>query len=192
MKDEKKPLGDPEVRAKILAAAARLFHSHGYNATGINELIVEANVAKRSLYKHFDSKTAILKAYLETFQENLYKAIDEYLQKIPDPKQKILALFDFRIRNQERNNYLGCPFGKINAEIGFTDKEVNLLAQADKNRLRDYIHGLVTAANDKKQLSDEQLTDLIFLLLEGAFSSVPIYRSTVELKKAKALLQGLL
>jgi AcrR family transcriptional regulator len=192
MEDEKKAPGDPEVRERIVAAAARLFHSRGYNATGINELIAEANVAKRSLYKHFDSKTAILKAYLQAFQENLYKDVSEYVQKFTDPKDKLLALFDYRIKNQERNDFLGCPFVKVNAEIGFDDQEINQLTQDHQNKLRNFIRKLVAAANDRQILDNQAFSDLIFLLMEGGLLSATIYKSTAELKKAKALVHGLL
>ena len=192
MKAKPKVLGDPEVRAKILSTAARLFHTHGYHATGINELIAEAGVAKRSLYKHFESKTDILKAYLETYQEQLYQDITEYLQKFSDPRERLLALFDFRIRNQIRIGYLGCPFAKINAEAGYDDREINKLAQASQSKLKAGIGRLVSAANSKKQLSDEELSSLVFLLMEGGLLSAAIEKNTIQLQKAKALVHGLL
>jgi len=192
MQGDKKALGDPEVRARILAAAARMFHSHGYNAVGINELIAEAGVAKRSLYKHFDSKTAILKAYLQEFQQGLYKEVRESVEQFSDPKDRLLALFDFRIKNQERTRFLGCPFAKINAEIGFDDPEINGMAREHQQKLKGFIQKLVAAANDRRKMDDQSLATLVFLLMEGGVQSAAIQRSTAELKKAKTLVHGLL
>jgi len=37
---------------RILETASRLFYTQGFNATGINQILDEANVAKASLYQH--------------------------------------------------------------------------------------------------------------------------------------------
>jgi AcrR family transcriptional regulator len=184
---EKTEKGDPEIRQRILEAAARLFHSHGYNATGMIELIREANVAKRTFYKHFESKASVLKAYLEAFDEKFYQLAGAQIDSIPDPKQRIPALFDIRARFQKINSFLGCPFVKINAEIGFDDQEVNEIVRDSKSRFKAYIRQLVAAANARQQLSDEELADMIFLLMDGALLSGTIFKSGAELKNAKAL-----
>ena len=54
-------------RERILAAAAELFARQGFNATGINELHRAARVSKRTLYQHFDSKDALILAYLAEY-----------------------------------------------------------------------------------------------------------------------------
>jgi AcrR family transcriptional regulator len=43
-------------RERILERASILFHHQGYNSTGINQIISEANVAKASFYQHFQNK----------------------------------------------------------------------------------------------------------------------------------------
>jgi len=187
MMTEKTEKGDPEVRQRIMEAAARLFHSRGYNATGMNELITEADVAKRTFYKHFASKTAVLKAYLEAFDDLFFQKAAVEIDSLTDPKQRIPALFALRAEIQKVNQFLGCPFVKINAEIGFDDREVNAMVQESKTRLKNYIRQLVTAANDRQQLNNGELTDLIFLLLDGALVSGSIYKSSADLENAKSL-----
>jgi len=184
--------GEPEVRQRIMEAAARLFHSHGYNATGMNELISEANVAKRTFYKHFASKTAVLKAYLEAFDDLFFQKAAVEIDRIADPKQRIPAFFALRAKIQQVNQFLGCPFVKINAEIGFDDLAVNVMVQESKTRLKTYIRQLVNAANERQQLSDEELTDLIFLLMDGALVSGSIYKSGADLENAKTLVSKFL
>jgi len=180
--------GNPAVRRRILDAAARMFHSHGYLATGMNELMVEADVAKRTFYKHFESKMAVLKAYLEDFDEKLYEKARQRLGQVADPKERIFALFDFRAANQEINDYLGCPYAKINSEIGYDEPEINEIVRKSKIRFKGVIRKMVEGANDKKRLSDEELTDLIFLLMDGALLSAVIFKSSDELRNAKTLL----
>ena len=51
---------------KLLLAARRLFCRAGIHATGISQILEEAGVARRSLYKHYGSKENLLKAVLDT------------------------------------------------------------------------------------------------------------------------------
>jgi len=183
---------ESEARKRIIDTAARLFHGQGYNATGINQIIKEANIAKRSLYKHFDSKTDLLMAYLDAFQENWYATLAPYLAAHADPKDKILAIFEFRIIHQEKHFFPGCPFSKINAEVGFDQELINLRVQAGKNVFKAFVLKLIQDAGHKELMSDEELADMIFLLVEGALISTSIYKSTADLKKAKLLVAKLL
>jgi AcrR family transcriptional regulator len=178
---------ESEVRKRIIDTAARLFHGQGYNATGINQVIAEANIAKRSLYKHFESKTELLMAYLDHFQDNWYATIAPYLAAVPDSKDRVLALFEFRIFYQEKHLFPGCPFSKINAEAGFDQENINLRVQSGKNVFKTFILNLVKDAGHKEILTDDELSDMIFLLIEGALISTAIYKSTADLKKAKLL-----
>jgi len=173
-------------------AAARLFHSHGYNATGMNELISEADVAKRTFYKYFNSKTAVLKAYLEAFDEKLYQSADDYIDGIADPKEQLFCLFDKRLKIQECNGFLGCPFVKINAELGINDAEINELVRKSKSRLKALIEKLIKSANASGKLDDEELASLVFLLIEGALINSTIFKNEEALKIAKRLVAKLL
>ena len=40
----------PELREHIIKIASDLFYSNGYNATGINEIIAKADIAKPEPY----------------------------------------------------------------------------------------------------------------------------------------------
>ncbi|HFK5573656.1 TPA: TetR/AcrR family transcriptional regulator, partial [Elizabethkingia anophelis] len=43
-------------RERLLEAASLLFHTQGYNNTGINQIVIESKVSKASFYDHFKSK----------------------------------------------------------------------------------------------------------------------------------------
>src|SRR6185312_4088942 len=102
-----------KVKDRILDVAGRLFYEQGFNMTGINQVIDEADIARGSLYNHFESKNDLLLEYLEQFQEQWFTSADEFLKEFTDPKKKIIALFEFRIQNQQKHGYGGCPFIKV-------------------------------------------------------------------------------
>ena len=51
---------DNETEARILKAAERLFARRGYGGTTTRDLAQAAGVAEGTLFRHFDSKKAIL------------------------------------------------------------------------------------------------------------------------------------
>ncbi len=60
------------INEAIKTAARELFRKYGYNKTSVAELAKKAQVAKATVYKHFDSKEMILHAILmEYIEENV-------------------------------------------------------------------------------------------------------------------------
>ena len=62
MKTQKQ--SDP--RERILEVANRLFYAEGVRATGTEKIMSLSEVAKATFYRHFESKDALVLAYLET------------------------------------------------------------------------------------------------------------------------------
>ena len=55
----------PDMKARILETADRLFYLQGIRAIGVDTIAAEIGISKRTLYNHFPSKDALIKAYLE-------------------------------------------------------------------------------------------------------------------------------
>jgi AcrR family transcriptional regulator len=55
-------LGGEPVRARILDAALSLFEERGFDATAVPEIARRAGVATGSIYRHFESKDALVNA----------------------------------------------------------------------------------------------------------------------------------
>ena len=79
MKASKKT--DP--RTRILEVADRLFYAEGVRATGTEKIMSIAEVAKATFYRHFESKDALVLAYLE----NRDRALWDYLSQSHSPKR---------------------------------------------------------------------------------------------------------
>lgn len=52
-------------RSDVLLAAIRLFSSEGYQSTSMDMVAKEAQVSKRTVYNHFESKEVLFKAILQ-------------------------------------------------------------------------------------------------------------------------------
>lgn len=55
-----------DTHERIIAAAAKLFYNEGVRAVSVDAVAERADVTKRTLYYHFDSKDELIAAYLET------------------------------------------------------------------------------------------------------------------------------
>ena len=182
------------VRERVLDVASRLFYQQGYNLTGINQIIKEADTAKASLYHHFPSKADLLKAYLEQTEQRFFNELDAVLETYTSPEEKLWALFDYRLNRQIRLNFGGCAFIKITNEASREDDVVFAIATRKKERFKKYIRNFLTQIRPDNQngLSLDELVDTFFLLLEGATSMSTIYKEQDALANAKKIAQKLL
>lgn len=64
MSSRGRPKSD-EKHDQILQAALNMFSEHGYERTSLDKIARQANVSKQTIYSHFDSKVALLKAAIE-------------------------------------------------------------------------------------------------------------------------------
>ena len=178
-------------RERILETASRLFYSQGYNSTGINQILQEANVAKASLYQHFGSKDELGVYYLKAGREEWFSGIEQWTTGKKSNIHKLLACFDFLEYALQKHDYLGCKFINMLAEIGNGSPLMNKEIVEHKARLRQYIKGFVEQAmNDRRQ--SDVVGDSIYLLFEGAIVESKIYRDTWPVKKAKKMIAILL
>ena len=177
---------------KILDSANRLFYRQGYNLTGINQIIEEAGVAKGSLYQHFRSKVDLMIGYLELNHQGWFTRLKTRIDETPDPKQKLIAIFDYHIARQEFREYGGCPFIKANDEAGMSDPRILKEIQKVKQQFKDLVKELVAASDHKKVMTDAELTELIFLLIEGGTTAGSVFKNAADLQAAKQVIQKLI
>lgn len=181
------------VRKRIIDTATNLFYEQGYNSTGINQVIADADIARASLYNHFSSKTELLYACVEQKDKDWFKELEVYLSKITDPKKRIIGIFDFRIERQIKENFGGCPFVKVSAEISAEERKTFGLINTHKEHLKVYIKELVMQIKPSQELLDvDMLAETLFLLMEGATMMVNMSKQQKALSSAKKIAQQLL
>ncbi len=73
---------DPEVRARVLVAAAQEFGSSSYDSASLNRIIEQAGISKGSFYYYFDDKEDLFRAvlaYLSECSEGMFESVPEDL-----------------------------------------------------------------------------------------------------------------
>jgi AcrR family transcriptional regulator len=103
----------PGMRGRILDAADRLFYAHGIQSIGVDAVVAEAGISKRTLYKHFGSREQLVAAYLERRGARQPEA-----PKPGEELNEILGVFKRFERWFASDEFRGCPFSNAIAELG--------------------------------------------------------------------------
>jgi AcrR family transcriptional regulator len=182
-----------KVRDRIIRVASDLFYKQGFNSTGINQIIAEADIAIGSLYNHFSSKNDLLQAYLIREELNWFEGFESSTSKISEPREKLLALIDYRKKLQQTSQFAGCHFIKIVSEIGEGNPSVSGFARQHKEKQKNLIKTLIEEYGTEVKLADtDLLVNTIFLLIEGAVVTSTINRQNDSFDQVKKIVQGLL
>lgn len=106
----------PNVREKIVDAALVLFHERGYNASGVQDIVVQAGVPKGSFYNHFASKEALgLETIARYLQETDLSVLRD--QDVP-PLVRLRHHFDLMAERFRDSGFSrGCLLGNFGAEM---------------------------------------------------------------------------
>lgn len=182
-----------KVRARVMDTVTRLFYDQGFQATGINQIIEESEVAKASLYEHFPSKEAILRAYLEDATTRWRSEFEEFCKGKAAGEKTILSLFDFRKLLAIRRGFKGCTFIRVVYELPNLD-EGSLTAvlrykEYIKKMLKENI-ALLPAKRSSKEV--EELAEMIVSLYEGCGVQSSLERSARPIDSARKIAQKLL
>jgi AcrR family transcriptional regulator len=106
-------------RERILETAYELFSQDGVRAVGVDRIIDEAGVAKKTFYRHFPSKADLIVAFLDV--RRLRWTCDwlqgEMQALGATPRQRLLAIFDAFDEWFHRDDFESCSFIRTLFEI---------------------------------------------------------------------------
>jgi AcrR family transcriptional regulator len=177
-------------RAHLVTTAMRLFRDHGYHAMGIDTILAESGVAKRTLYQHFKSKDELIVAALvqrdqewrDWFRETIKKKSD-------DPAKRLLAIFDALQEWFERPDFHGCMFINAAAEFPRVSDPIHRESARHKELVREFVVDLAEAAGAN---DPELLADGLCILMEGAIVMAQITGTPEPARQARAAAASLL
>lgn len=177
-------------RDHLVEVATELFNQFGYHASGIDQIIEQAGIAKTTLYRYFNSKeeliVEVLKQIDEKFRLDMRHTVDNAAN---EPTQKILASFDFLREWFKDKTFYGCPFMSAAGEYNSTTSPVFQEALLHKRLMVAYFEELTRAAHLE---NPQQLAEEINLLHEGATAIAHINGDPDIACKAKAAARKLI
>jgi len=170
-------------RERIVEITFELFAKQGYNSTGINQIISEAEVAKASFYQYFKSKEDLCVEFLKVRHEYWFSELNNFLSKEKDPTSKTIKAFDFLIYMNKKENFRGCSFLNILSEIPMDNIKILSVIQSHKADLRNFFLEL---------LNDDTLSDHIYMLFESSIIESQLFKSNELIEKSKKIATNLI
>jgi AcrR family transcriptional regulator len=174
-------------RDRILATAAELFYRNGYRATGINEVIGKASVAKATFYAHFPTKDALCLAYLKERNSEEAQEILAFVAKQKTPLDKFYGVMDSIEGWAKRTEYRGCQFINIVPEVPDQNSAIRAQGHLHYDWARELVFKLTTELIDSNknkfgQLDAKEITEAYMTHLAGAIALAGVYNEVWPIK----------
>lgn len=177
-------------RSQIIQVATELFGKYGYHAVGVDWIIREAEVSKKTLYNHFNSKENLIVEVLEKRDADCFHSLNEVLDGVVDPFTKIKLIFNWHDEWFNQQTFTGCMFAKAVSEFPNKGEEINLIATKQKkglmNRVEEILVEIVTPEKAKS------IAPIIIMLLDGATLSAQVIGNKHSAKDAWEIVKQLI
>ena len=82
-----------DTRLKIVNVALRLFRKQSFNATTMDQIACEADIARGTLYNYFPVKEAIISEYWQNSVDEIRPQAAKLIQSLPDTRTRLNSLF---------------------------------------------------------------------------------------------------
>jgi AcrR family transcriptional regulator len=186
-----------EKRQQLVEAALTLFYQHSVHATGINDVLALAGVARKTLYHHFDSKEALLLAALELRDQRWCDWLHQRLASASSLNDLIKQLFDTLddwFNERELAPFYGCFFQQCASEYSQSDSDVWQYCHQHQQRVLTLLQQhLQRVSSEPDAQSQEQVQAIgLKLLLDGAIAQAQTGNRNAALDAKKLALTALI
>lgn len=151
-------------RQRILDRLGDIFYVNGTYHVGMAELVKYLGVTRRTFYRHFKSKEALILAYLErrdlTTRSHLRAVAEGFFGR-----EAILAIFRDLERRTNAERFRGCAFLVATAENPQSLEILNASTE-HKRHVKDFFRSLLGDAQTAETTAEQLL-----VLYDGALAS---------------------
>lgn len=172
-------------RQRLVAAGVQLFMRQGLAATGVKQILDEANATFSSLYHHFPGgKDELAAEVIRTAGAAYQGHVETVWDATGDPVEAVGAIFEVAAAVLEGSGYAeACPIETVALEVATTNERLRL---ATAGVFSDWISAAETrlSAAGVRAGDSRRLALVLVTLLEGAFVLCQAGRSTEPMKAA--------
>lgn len=173
---------DPARKERILAAAADLVARNGYHAVSMADIGSAAGITGSAIYRHFDSKSAVLVALFDRVIDGLLHDEQRIVEEVSDLSTALHRLIVDQVEFVVGDRELAQVY----------HNEINNLPEEDRRRLRrkqrlyleEWVHLLNELRND---LSDSESRAVVHAAI-GAIQSSLFHNSGLPTDRQRTLL----
>ncbi|MUM04801.1 TetR family transcriptional regulator [Mycobacterium sp. CBMA 213] len=173
---------DPERKTRILAAAADLVAHKGFHAVSIAEIGAAAGITGSGIYRHFESKSAVLVALFDRVIDELLRDENEIVSTTPNLTSALDRLIAGQVQFVVGDREL--------AQVYYN--EINNLPDEDRRRLRRkqrlYLEEWVHLVNEQRpDLNDTEARTVVHTVI-GAIQSTLFHNTGLAEDRLRVLL----
>ena len=176
-------------RQRILDTSIRLFFEQGYLATGINQIIEQAQVCKASFYSNFPSKEDLCLEYIKTSHGNWMILLGNEINKQKKSYERLMAIFTFLESWMSGCSYRGCGLMNISSETPELKGRIRKLIGQRNDILKQSVYALVKDLKESDPrfiyLDVEEVTSFLLMIIQGAVVSSQAQANVVPIIHAK-------
>ena len=100
------PTKSEQTRARVLAAALKVFRERGFQAATMREVATEAGMAVGAAYYYFDSKDALVMAFYEQTQDAMIPALEQAIARSRTLEQRLREIIALKFEHFAPNRAL--------------------------------------------------------------------------------------
>ena len=182
-----------DTRDRLVRSTSRLLRTQGYTATGLNQVMAEADAPKGSMYFHFPGgKVELAAAAVDHFAERVTRRMDRYLADHDTVRDAVTAIFDAYVEHLDLTSYTeGCAVASVALDAASTHAT---LAEATSRAFGSWTGTLASAleAEGRPAAQAHALATLIIAAIEGTIVMAKAEHSTEPIATTRDLLIALL
>jgi AcrR family transcriptional regulator len=178
----------PGPRERLLRSAAALTYEHGV-AVGVDAILEDADVARGSLYNHFDGKDQLIAETLRmTSQVDEQRYRDALDSGGADPRKRLLAVFETLDRTTSAQRFRGCRYAAADLSLP-SDHPAHVETRAYKERLQELFANELAALEHP---DPDRGASQIVLLIDGVLADAVTRPGTHPARTARELAEHIL
>jgi TetR/AcrR family transcriptional regulator, transcriptional repressor for nem operon len=161
-------------RDHLIDTGLKLMHQQGYNATGLTEILKEADVPKGSFYHHFGSKEDFAAAALERYTtREAEHAASVLMGSKMSPRRRLKQYFMDLVKFYGQKGAIpGCMMGRFSLEVAAANPQLRKQISATFTHWQHTIATVIEQAIAQKELpagtDPESLAGFLLNSWEGA------------------------
>ena len=173
---------DPARKERILSAAADLVARRGYHAVGMADIGAAAGVTGAAIYRHFESKSAVLVALFDRVIDQLLDNAGRIVEEARDVRAALTLLVRDQVRFAIEDREVLVVY--MNEFNNLPDEDRRRLRRKQRLYLEEWVHVLREL---RPELTDTETRAIVHAAI-GVIQSVLHYRSDLPKKRLAELI----
>lgn len=182
-------LPDHDTKRRLLDATERLIYAGGICATGMDAIVKESGVARKTIYRYFPNKDELVAEALRARDLRWMDWFIETSSRTKTPAARLLACFDALEEWFAQPAFRGCAFINAAGETGDANGPIRAVAKEHKIKLRDYLREL---AMQLPAADPDEMASAFLILIDGAITVALVTGRKEAAQQAKQLARKLL